>query len=135
MYQLLYISNAVNLMSNEELEALLDKARIKNRELNITGMLVYHEGSFIQILEGEEAIVKDSFESISKDPRHNDIMLIDEHSIDKRSFESWEMAFHQLHFNDIERFPAIKNLLDKSENNQTTTLTDIVESFLELTVA
>ena len=78
MYQLLYISNAVNLMSNDELESLLGNARIKNHQLNITGMLVYLDGSFIQVLEGEKAVVKDSFKNISKDPRHNNIILVDE---------------------------------------------------------
>jgi len=134
MYQLLYISNAVNLMSNDELESLLGNARIKNHQLNITGMLVYLDGSFIQVLEGEKAVVKDSFKNISKDPRHNNIILVDENHIDKRAFQSWEMAFHKLHANDIEKFPAIKNLLNKSTQNQTTMLTDIVDSFLHLVV-
>ena len=54
MYQLLYLSTAVNLMANDELDSLLSEAKTNNHEINITGMLVYHDGCFIQTLEGEK---------------------------------------------------------------------------------
>ena len=47
-FQLLYISAANHDFTEEELEALLIKARSNNEKVNVSGMLLYHEGSFIQ---------------------------------------------------------------------------------------
>jgi len=54
IYQFLCLSTAVNLMANDELDSLLSEAKTNNHEINITGMLFYHDGSFNQILEGEK---------------------------------------------------------------------------------
>jgi hypothetical protein len=40
-------------MSDDNLKDLLKKSRAKNETLNITGMLLYLDPFFIQVLEGE----------------------------------------------------------------------------------
>jgi hypothetical protein len=51
-------------MSDDNLKDLLKKSRLKNERKNVTGMLLYLDPFFIQILEGEEAIVNESFNII-----------------------------------------------------------------------
>ncbi len=93
MIHLIYGSSAMEKMSNQELLAILEKAREKNRRLNVTGMLLYKGGNFLQVLEGEADVVKSLYEVIKQDPRHHRVELIAERPIEARSFGEWEMGF------------------------------------------
>src|SRR3954470_21858727 len=76
-----------------ELTLLLDAARLRNRSLNVTGALIFTEGLFAQILEGEEAAVRQILESIQKDPRHTDVYVLPGEQHAQRRFQNWSMAF------------------------------------------
>jgi hypothetical protein len=71
LYCLVYTSIANQKMSDDNLKDLLKKSRAKNERKNVTGMLLYLDPFFIQILEGEEAIVNESFNIIKQDSRHH----------------------------------------------------------------
>lgn len=66
-YQLLYISAAEHEFSEKELEELLKAARENNERLEISGMLLFHKGSFIQALEGKKDDVERLYQNISID--------------------------------------------------------------------
>lgn len=95
MFQLIYSSKETQEFSPAALKALLMSSRIRNREVNVTGILIYHGGMFLQALEGEEAAVRTIFSRISKDPRHAGIDVLREVvSIGKRRvFGEWSMGF------------------------------------------
>jgi hypothetical protein len=76
-----------------ELTKLLEVSRERNAKLGVTGALIFNQGLFAQILEGDEAAVLDIFESIKRDPRHTDIVLWPFQSYEERRFKSWSMAF------------------------------------------
>jgi len=95
IYQLTYQSNASYSPTPQDLESLLEKSRINNKEIGVTGCLVFFEKKFIQILEGQEELVKGVYKKISKDSRHQDIALIVENNTDRRLFPDWGMLFHQ----------------------------------------
>lgn len=94
MIQMIYASAATVDFSTEDLKKLLATARRNNESLGVSGMLVYHEGSFLQILEGEEASVMALYRIIEKDERHNDVKLLLRSEIDERSFGEWKMGFY-----------------------------------------
>ena len=48
MYQLSYISRETQSFSAEDLAQLLETARRNNAKTDLTGMLVYHNGTFLQ---------------------------------------------------------------------------------------
>ena len=73
---LVYVSLANQEMSDNHLQTMLQKAREKNERLSITGMLLYRDGFFMQALEGELADIESLYDTISKDPRHSDLILI-----------------------------------------------------------
>ena len=52
-------------------------------------MLLFKEDNFMQILEGEEVEVMKLYETISKDPRHQRVSLVDKGEIDRRQFGDW----------------------------------------------
>ncbi|MEO0881694.1 MAG: BLUF domain-containing protein [Pseudomonadota bacterium] len=92
MQRLVYISTANWLFGPSELEDVLVNARQNNARDGVTGMLIYHEGCFFQVLEGSETAVRSCFDRISNDPRHSgQITLLDEPA-DERLFGSWRMA-------------------------------------------
>jgi hypothetical protein len=93
MIHIIYASQARTGLTPEELDSLLMKARIRNAEHHVTGMLLYHSGSFLQVLEGSEAGVGLIFDSISRDPRHEDIRIIRREAILFREFAEWTMGF------------------------------------------
>jgi hypothetical protein len=93
LQQLIYSSAAVKDLNAIELSRLLLVARRTNPSLGVTGMLLYHEGSFLQVLEGPEGNVEMLFERIGRDPRHCRVMVLLRRSIDAQQFQDWSMGF------------------------------------------
>ena len=87
MYHLLYVSSATRELNEDDLSAILETARRKNDVANVTGMLLYLSGSFLQVLEGAQEDVLRIFESISYDDRHSGIVTLTQGDIDDRSFD------------------------------------------------
>jgi len=93
MYYLIYISTAVKLMNTQELTEILTISRKKNLENNITGMLLYAEGTFIQVLEGTEQDVLSIYRTITMDLRHKNLIKLVSAPLAKRAFPEWSMGF------------------------------------------
>ena len=93
IFQLVYVSRAVGQLDVEELDTILATARRNNAALDITGMLLYHEGSFIQVLEGEQAAVEALYEKISVDARHENAYVVLRTEVDTRAFDQWSMGY------------------------------------------
>jgi hypothetical protein len=94
--QVVYVSKATKPFFLDELRELVDQASTKNAELDVTGMLLYSSGCFMQVLEGEPAKVQGLFEKISKDPRHLDVQDILRMESEHRSFTHWGMRLLSL---------------------------------------
>lgn len=93
MLQLIYASAAMRPFQKSELERLLSHARIRNSSVGVTGMLLYHLGSFLQVLEGPEETVVRIFASIQRDPRHMNSKVLARKSIARGEFTEWAMGF------------------------------------------
>jgi len=96
MLQMLYVSGASKQMSVDDIQKILAVSRSNNLRDGITGMLLWADGVFIQILEGEADIVRTVFRRIEKDDRHRNIMVVLEQTAEKRLFTQWSMGFKQL---------------------------------------
>ena len=93
LYELLYTSVAAKELSDAELAGLLDQSRTNNQHFDITGLLIYHNREFAQLLEGEKQAVLDLFDRISEDRRHVAVGAFWEGPIKQRNFLQWRMAF------------------------------------------
>lgn len=80
-------------MSQDELVALLDKARTFNRAHGVTGLLIYHQHEFLQLLEGEREVVASLYDAVCRDARHQQVYTLWEGPLQARSFDDWSMAF------------------------------------------
>ncbi|MEP2237840.1 MAG: BLUF domain-containing protein [Maribacter sp.] len=92
MYNLVYKSIANTLTSTQVDEILLESRDFNNRHA-ITGCLIYHEGFFIQYLEGNAEVVLALFEKIKIDTRHREVILLSKGNIYSREFDTWSMAY------------------------------------------
>ena len=90
--QLLYVSSAAYPMSREDLTEIIEGARMKNYAQNITGLLLYSAGQFMQLLEGEPSNVIGLYERIRIDKRHNNINRLYLGSSSIRLFPQWSMG-------------------------------------------
>ncbi|MGA0394005.1 MAG: BLUF domain-containing protein [Rhodospirillales bacterium] len=93
MIQAIYISAETEKFTPEALKELLVQARENNQAKGISGLLVYHGGSFLQVLEGPEVEVENLLEKIHKDPRHNNIKILFKDTVPEKEFEDWSMGF------------------------------------------
>ena len=75
------------------LEAILTDARTGNEARNVTGVLVYVDGVFFQIIEGDKDVVHGLMASIASDSRHHSVKIFYEAEVNVRAFESWSMAY------------------------------------------
>ena len=110
-FQLIYSSAAAPSFNTEELPQLLESARENNSKLNITGMLLFHEGSFIQVLTGPKTNVEPLFDKIARDPRHTETRILFRGDVDERSFDDWSMGFYQTSKNTNKELPGFSDVL------------------------
>lgn len=95
MKHLLYISTARSILRPSELDELLSKSRIANRAADLTGLLVVGGRRFLQVLEGPDQAVLETYERITRDPRHFALVKLHDKEVATRSFASWAMGFEQ----------------------------------------
>ena len=96
LFCITYASSAIKLMSKDEILELLEKSRLKNACFEITGILLYQDGNFMQVLEGEQAVVQNLYKTICQDERHRGVITLLEKPIAKRTFAEWSMGFMDL---------------------------------------
>lgn len=108
-----YVSQQSHSLTDAALEKMLCQARLKNEAAGITGMLIFYEGLFIQFLEGEEENIDNLFNTISKDQRHNKILILDDGYSENRKFEDWSMAFEKLDHKEVREITGYKEFNKK----------------------
>jgi hypothetical protein len=104
LVQLIYVSDLVD--HNESvLAAVLESAVRHNQRNGITGMLLYAEGSFIQVLEGDEPSVRETYGRVCLDLRHRNATLLMLEPVAERQFANWSMGYKRLRTQDVQNFP------------------------------
>lgn len=134
LVNLIYASSAVKRMRQEELIAILEKSRVNNEKRNITGMLLYKDGNFMQVLEGEDAAVTELYSIIAKDPRHTPQLIL-KREVSKRTFSEWEMGFINLEDVDKKQIAGFSDFLEKplgsiSDGNLAYTMLETFKSMI-----
>lgn len=96
MHHIIYMSQAPETLSMAALVVILMQARANNERAHITGALVYGEGQFMQVIEGQEAAVTALYERIARDPRHQSVFKLADKAVTGRRFSEWSMAFSEV---------------------------------------
>ena len=127
-----YISDSLEHESMDKLKALYTKAKANNLTHNITGILIYKNQNFLQVLEGEEMKVNETFSKIKSDSRHKNIFKVINTSIDQRIFEDYNFGF-----TIIDNKRGLKNLneylewLKEADNELANKVITMVENFID----
>ena len=101
MFHLVYTSTATHPIEREALFDLLRQSRDRNRQNQISGLLLHKNDQFIQVLEGEESQVRALFDRIRSDKRHQNVVAILEGVIPEREFADWSMGFREVYEPDL----------------------------------
>ena len=112
MIRLTYASTTNQEWSPEELLGLLKQSRTNNGAKNITGILLYSNGTFFQVLEGDEATVENLYTTIEKDPRHKNCTLIEKLNITERAFPYWSMGFEKIKPKELRKMEGLNNFFE-----------------------
>ena len=104
LMQLIYASDLAG-SDEQTLTAILSSAVRHNQKNGVTGMLIYSSNRFLQVLEGESAVVEETYSRIAADRRHQKIVPLLKETIATRSFDNWSMGFRHLENHDFKEYP------------------------------
>lgn len=93
LWALAYVSKARKMLRAEEIAHLLGAARERNRQLGITGALLYFDESFMQYIEGPRSRLELVYRIIRRDPLHTGIIKLLKREVTERVFPDWHMSF------------------------------------------
>jgi len=113
--QLLYLSNAKPELKQEELDSILRVSRENNPSRDITGLLVFANGVFIQVLEGPSSEVHKLFEKICDDTRHQEVAILGEYRGQERIFTKWSMGFLQSTLDELTRITGSASMIGRED--------------------
>jgi FAD-dependent sensor of blue light len=100
MYQIVYASEATADFSLNDVSKLLAVARARNKIRGITGMLVYCDHQFLQVLEGNAPDIIGTYDRIQMDNRHESLFALHRGYSDVgKTFTATAMGFHSLALN------------------------------------
>lgn len=93
MHRIVYVSEASHEMSEADLNQIVEASRRNNGRADTTGVLIYHEGRFFQVLEGHPQLLRSCFQRISMDRRHHGVAIIEQMRVTERAFPKWRMGY------------------------------------------
>lgn len=93
MIRLIYKSVSPTDMSAQDISGILSVARRNNAKDEITGMLIYKNRQFLQVLEGEAGKVEACYARVARDPRHSQIEVLSRCPARSRTFTKWLMGY------------------------------------------
>jgi len=109
MHKIIYLSSSREYLSPEQINELLIQSRKNNLKNNITGVLLYFDGDFLQVLEGPKKEILDLFETIKKDKRHSQIFSVLNKEIKEKHFPEWNMGFASSNYEKLRTLPSFEN--------------------------
>lgn len=109
LHHLIYQSTATQPFSDDDLRSLLAEARKHNTTHDVSGILLYHDGQFLQVLEGTEGMLRQLYEKIRRDPRHTHVVKLADAPLVQRNFGTWSMAFRPVLAADFAALPGYLN--------------------------
>ena len=98
-------------MSPSDLVEILEQARRNNARLQVSGMLLHANGTFLQVLEGDPEVVESLYSIIEEDRRHVDLRILLREQDVERSFGDWTMGFVRADREMIDSVPGLNDFL------------------------
>lgn len=110
-------------MSEKELIDLLKVSRDKNKKHDVTGMLLYCEGTFMQVLEGDKNSIAMIYKTIELDSRHKNVIKLTSGTLKARNFPDWTMGFASVNAETLLEIEGFLSAPDKTLSDSTDHIT------------
>ncbi|TGV03147.1 BLUF domain-containing protein [Flavivirga rizhaonensis] len=131
-----YISDSCQEESLNTLKNLFSKAKKNNLKFNITGILIYSNANFLQVLEGNETNVNDTFKRISLDTRHRNLFKVIDINTQQRIFEDYNFGFTIVDSSkELNELNEYLEWLRKADNKLANKVVNMVENFITQKIA
>lgn len=105
--RVVYVSSGVKQFTQAEIDIILEQARRRNAKTGVTGILFYLEGNFLQLLEGEEPALTETYLRIKADTRHRGLTQLVNEEAETRSFPDWPMGFRAITAGEMREHPEL----------------------------
>ncbi len=99
--QLIYVSVRSSNCDEIEMQKILSSCIKNNKNVDITGVLLYSDTKFIQYLEGEYKEIMGLYDKIKLDPRHKNVIMVSGGPLATRCFPSWQMGSKKIADNEV----------------------------------
>ncbi|QXP59637.1 BLUF domain-containing protein [Olleya sp. HaHaR_3_96] len=131
--RIIYTSQSTKQFNKRDLLDLLHDSRAFNTMDNISGVLMHKNGLFLQIIEGKSKDLENLIERLRRDTRHNNLKIIDDQSIEDRTFANWSMGCADFDDPTLSLIPGIRTDLSAPTviNNLITNLPELVTLLLQ----
>jgi len=96
MIRVTYVSREAPGLTSDKLLALVSQCHRNNPDKGLTGMLLHGNGTFLQVLEGDDHVVDTLMGAIAADPRHIDMKIVRREPVTRRQFADWSMGFERV---------------------------------------
>src|SRR5262245_18293589 len=93
LHRLVYMSTAVGVLRADELDKVYLRAKANNAAAGITGLLLFYEGTFLQLLEGPAAGLASLVQKLRRDKRHANLITLESSPIEARTFLDSPMQY------------------------------------------
>jgi hypothetical protein len=129
---MVYNSYTIGHIEEKDLDEILNQSRVNNKKLGITGLLLFVEDKFIQVLEGERQVVKDLYKIIQNDTRHRNVNKLIEGNIENRNYPDWSMAFKSMTGDQVKQKTGFEDILEYFKKNILSDESHISSIFMKL---
>lgn len=132
MIRVTYMSQAAEPLTADALLALLSQCHRNNAARGLTGLLLFGNGTFLQCLEGEQAVVEALLEKIARDPRHTAMKILRREPITRRQYVDWSMGFERVTEQTLAKTPGLREFGLRNFNPEFLgSHDDVVDTLLE----
>jgi len=128
LIHIVYVSFSNKSLTEDEIVQLLKEVRAKNKAQDVTGLLLYNNEAFIQVIEGEKESIHTLYELIKKDTRHTNVVKLLEEPIEARAFPDWSMGFQRITKKETSEIRGFSDFMlsDNPEEKIKNTTSDVI---------
>jgi len=112
LHTIIYSSRENSSFSDSEKSELLDSARDFNSSKDISGMLLYFDRVFFQVLEGPRDQIHQLYDKIQKDSRHQSVTTHVDEPLEQRLFSEWSMAFKSTDGSSVKNQEIMSDIIE-----------------------
>jgi Sensors of blue-light using FAD len=93
MKSIIYVSVADPELEADEIQSIVSHSQRRNAADGVTGIMLYNGSNFLQLIEGEAAVIDACYARIQRDARHSGVATLRDGSIGVREFPHWAMRY------------------------------------------